>query len=116
MGRCSKCSKGGKGVMFEEIISFVIVFLLGGVSFFTVGANLFSKGKRTDPTRAELEEVGKHQQDATREVGNARKTVNNIRQSTIELADATRTSDTIIEECKQILDEIRNRNPMEDNR
>lgn len=102
--------------MLEKIISYLVLLGVGLLAFFSVRGNIFVKGKRTDPTRAELEEVGKHQQDATTEVGNARKTVNNIRQSTIELADATRTSDTIIEECRQIIEEIRNRQELEDNR
>lgn len=102
--------------MFEEILSCFVLLGVGFLAFFSIRGNVFVKGKRTDPTRAELEEVGKHQQDATREVENTRATVNDIRQSTSELADATRTSDTIIEECRQIIEEIRNRNEMEDSK
>lgn len=102
--------------MFEEILSCFGLLGLSVLAFFAVGANLFSKGERTDTVGAELETAREYQQDATREAENARTTVNDIRQSTTELADATRTSDTIIEECRQIIEEIRNRNEMEDSK
>jgi septal ring factor EnvC (AmiA/AmiB activator) len=102
--------------LFEEILSCFVLLGLSVLAFFSIRGNVFVKGKRTDPTRAELEKVGKHQQDATREAENTRATVNDIRQSTSELADATRTSDTIINECREIIEEIRNRNEMEDSK
>ena len=99
--------------MIEKIISYLVLFGVGFLTFFSVRENIFSKRKHTDTTRTELDEVGKHQQDATREVKNARTTTSEIRQSTTELADTTRTSQSIIDECKRIIEGIRENNDLE---
>jgi peptidoglycan hydrolase CwlO-like protein len=102
--------------MIEEILSYLVLFGVGTLAFFSIKDNVFSNRKRTDTIRTELETARKYQQDATREITNARTTVNDIRQSTSELADETRTSESIINECKQIIEEIRNKNDMEASR
>ena len=102
--------------MIEEIISYLVLLGVGFLAFLSIRTSIFDNRKRTDTVGAELETAREYQQDATREIENARTTVNDIRQSTSELADATRTSDTIIGECRQIIEEIRNREHLDKNR
>lgn len=100
--------------MLEEILSCILFIGISFLAFLSIRTSIFDNGKRTDKARDELAEAGESQQNATREATGARETANHIRQSTTELKDATRTSQSIIEECKSIIDEIRQRNDIND--
>ena len=99
-----------KAWISSHLYAVIVLFALLAAGFLFSGReNIPSEGNRAEQVRGELESVTEDSTGIRYRVGEAEKTAYNIEESVERSGELAHEATSLIEDCKRIVEEIRNR-------